>query len=274
MTKRLILKQMGPPFRGLSPSKSIEAWCHTVIDCHAMSAIVAVNWNGDIIVCSEGKETWERPSIPGLFSGARLCGRDDCLKSIALNSHVCLAMAGSSVGIYVLAHRLLPDCGLDERDRSPAFNYLEGISGPLTSMSLFEARDKILEIMNEARAKDDLGSRELVRSHVFIGGTEDRIPLLYGCIADRGVFTAEIAELLWAPPPSRYFTPSMEFPTPDDVVKKVVSKNYYDFSQMEERCAKAIEEYARHSETCNDRVMFRRLSRGFILESKEDVLAH
>lgn len=273
MSRPLILKQIWPPLKGTPPPESIQAWCHCVIDCHAMSAIVAVNWNGDIVVCSEGKETWERPSVPGLISGALLCGRDDCLKSIALNSRVCLAMAGRSVGIYVLAHRLLPDCGLNERDKSPAFNYLEGISGPLTSMSLFEVRDKVLEIMNEARARDDLGSRELIKSLVIIGGTEDRIPLLYRCIADGGVFMAKVAELVWAPPPSRYFTPSMEFATPDEIVTKVVSENRYGFSRMEEACARAIEEYARHSETCNDHVMFRRLSRGFILESKEDVLA-
>lgn len=240
-----------------------------------MSAVIGVNSSGDVIFCSEGKKTWHRPALPehGIDEPSVKPGRDDVLKTIELNGSVCVAMAGHSDALFVLAKRLLPDLPWSDYDIwTPPFNFLETLEKPLSAMELGDAKDRICEIMTEALEGKDIGSKELVKSLVMIGGKEDGFPLLYRFFADQGKFTAKNEELVWAPPPARFFTPSAEFTAVDDVVIKVVSENCYGFSRIEEACSRAIEEYAAHSLVCNDNVMFRRLSRRFVLEDKNTVL--
>lgn len=264
--------------RPLRATKIGDVLCYLVVECYAMSALVAVceSDTSDVIFCSEGKEILTKPVLgPNGPEGESFRPlRDDCQKILALNERVCIGVVGSSDGMHVLLKRMLPDLPWTDYDIwTPPFNFLDTLEKPLTTMRLIEVRDEILRIMREASTCSTLGSRYLAESQVVVGGSEDGVSQLYLYRRSENEFDFLKTQVAYGPPPAKYFVPSTRFKIPDDVAVEIVLKNCHQLPSFEHRCAEAIEEYARHSAVCNDNVMFRRLSRGFILESEDDVLA-
>lgn len=255
-----------------------DALCYLVVECRTMSALVAVcqSDTSDVIFCSDGKEVLTKPVLGpnGPEGESFMPSRDDCQKTLALNESVCIGAIGASDGMYILLKRMLPNLPWSDYDIwTPAFNFLDTLEKPLTTMRLVEVRDEILRIMREALTCSTLGSRYLAESHVMIGGSEAGVSKLYIYHKSENGFDFLKTQFAYGPPPAKYFVRSTRFKMPDDIAVEIVSKNCRQLPSLEYRCAEAIEEYARHSVVCNDNVMFRRLSRGFILENKDDILA-
>jgi hypothetical protein len=244
--------------------------CVVDVELLAMSFVIAIHPpdSRDLVFCSEGKELALWLGQTKINEETTELVRDDFIKTLALNAHVCIGLGGKSRSIRAFLEKLLPGLPWEEcKPKEAPTNFVDSFAiengTDLLDMSLEDCRESIIELLNSSDADWAEGLQPM------LGGADKNGPALYAFLSVNGRYQATLHELTYGVPSD--FSPSHDWPTIDDIVKHSITLENLQARAIEELCQEVLELVADHAYSCNKNVTFRRLSRGFIKEGIEDV---
>lgn len=244
--------------------------CVVEVESLVMSFVIAVlsPYSRDVVFCSEGKELALWLGETEVNEETTELMRDDFIKTLALNAHVCIGLGGKSRSIRAFLEKILPELPWDEcKPRDAPTNFVNSFAvengAGLLDISLADCRESIIEFLNSSEADCAEGLRPI------LGGSDDNAPALYSFPLVNGRYQDASSELAHGMPPD--FSPSDDWPTIVDIVNHSITSDNLRYRAVEELCLEVLELVADHTYSCNKNVTFRRLSRGFTKEEREIV---
>ena len=242
--------------------------CVVEVESLVMSFVIAVlsPYSRDVIFCSEGKELALWLGETEINEKTTELVRDDFIKTLALNAHVCIGLGGKSRGVRAFLEKLLPRLPWEEcKPRDAPTNFVDSFAvengAGLLDISLADCRESIIEFLSSSEADCAEGLRPI------LGGSDDNGPALYSFPSVNGRYQAHSSDLAHGMPPD--FSPSHDWPTIVDIVDHSITLDNLQHRAAEELCLEVLELVADHAYSCNKNVTFRRLSRGFIKEGRD-----
>ncbi|MFC2106055.1 hypothetical protein ACFLS0_04825 [Candidatus Bipolaricaulota bacterium] len=236
-----------------------------------MSFVIAVlsPYSHDVIFCSEGKELLLWLGETEINEETTELVRDDFIKTLALNAHVCIGFGGKVRSIRAFLEKILPELPWHEcTPKDAPTNFVESfaiMNGPdILDVSLAGCRESIIEFLNSSEADCAEGLKPI------LGGSDGNRPALYSFPRDKGRYQYKHTELAYGVPTD--FSPSDDWPTLDNIVHHSVNLHNLRHRAAEELCMEALELVADQAYSCNKNITFRRLSKGFTEEGREIVV--
>lgn len=222
----------------------------------------------DLVFCSDGLQLGLLAGANEFKEEATVYLRPDMLKTLALNEKVCISVGASGAFDAAFLRALIPDIPWDECPANqPLTNFADAYRKPLQDVSLTDARDEIRCILD---AIWDNSANQFAQTPI-LGGEQCGISDLYyyqrGLDGFRWFRHVIVPGLPWG------FKPSDEYGKPERIVDSVFTLERLASSSIVELCCQALDLYAAHAFTCNSNACFRRLSRGFVNETREEALS-
>lgn len=242
--------------------------CVVEVEPIVMSFTIAlITPHHDLIFCGEGKELALWLGETEINQDTTEHVRDDFLKTLALNEHVCISLGGKSQSIRAFLKKLLPkllweDCKPKEAPTNFADAHSIKSGKNLLDLSVEECCAAIVEILN---GNDSGWAKSAI---IALGGVGANGPALYSFHMHDGEHRAVLHEVVAYGSPCD-FMPTQECPTIDDLVESVITLKSLHTIPAEQLCLEVVELVADHSYSCNKNITFRRLSKGFVKEGRE-----
>ena len=241
--------------------------CIVDVELLAVSLIIAVipPTHRELVFCSEGQELSKLIGFTEINDKTTSPVRSDHLKTLALNSELCIGLAGVVSTNRRFLEELLPSLPWEKcAPKQPPMNFADAFPVqrgiPLLDIGVAECLERIMSIVSAFDQGKDLLP--------FVGGQVGGAPSLH-CVRYRdGEYESLDTQLAYNAAPS--FVPSAEWASIDHIIKHHITHwDRLGKQSVEQRCLQAIELVADHSITCNKNITFRRLSRGFTKEGRD-----